>query len=175
MADRQDQNRDQGTQRQQQQQQGMGQGQQAQQGQQQQGEQRQGMTQQGAREDQLGRQPQQQQAGQGMSQQGMRQQGGQQGQSGQQQQFDSSGGGQMGGGGSFTGQIREHQEVVDASGKHIGTVDHVQGDRIKLARSDSSDGEHHYVMLSQVQGIEGGKVCLRERGDTDFGMESGGR
>jgi hypothetical protein len=98
-------------------------------------------------------------------------------QSGQQQQFDTQGSGQQGGGGDsrFADQIREHQEVVDAQGNHLGTVDHVQGDQIKLSRRDSDDGEHHYVQLSQVAGIEGDKVRLRERGDNDFGQEAGSR
>lgn len=92
---------------------------------------------------------------------------------GQQQQFDQQGGQFSGGGESrFADQIREHQEVVDANGNHVGTVDHVQDDRIKLARSDSSDGQHHYIQLSQVAGIEGDKIRLRERGDNDFGQEA---
>lgn len=94
-------------------------------------------------------------------------QSGNQQQSGQQQQFDQNSDNR------FADQIREHQEVVDADGNHVGTVDHVQDDRIKLARSDSSDGEHHYVQLSQVAGIEGDKVRLRERGDNDFGQQAG--
>jgi hypothetical protein len=115
-----------------------------------------------------GGQQQQNQAGGQMGQQGGAQQGG------QQQQFEQPRGQQAGGGsvGSFASQIQPHQEVVDARGNHVGTVDHVQGDQIKLSRSDSSDGEHHYVPLSQVSGIENGKVCLRERGDNDFGMEA---
>ncbi|WP_319641341.1 DUF2171 domain-containing protein [Novosphingobium sp. JCM 18896] len=94
--------------------------------------------------------------------------------SGQQQQFDQTGGQQSGGGGTdrFADQIREHQEVIDDAGQHVGTVDHVDGDRIKLSRSDSSDGQHHYVQLSQVAGIEGDKIRLRERGDNDFGQEA---
>jgi hypothetical protein len=95
--------------------------------------------------------------------------------SGQQQQFDTQGRGQQGGGGldsRFVDQIREHQEVVDADGKHLGTVDHVQGDKIKLSRKDSDDGQHHYVLLSQVSGIDGNRVRLRERGDNDFGIET---
>lgn len=46
--------------------------------------------------------------------------------------------------------IREHMEVVGSDGLHIGTVDHVEGDRIKLTRKDSPDGAHHYVPLSDV-------------------------
>lgn len=99
---------------------------------------------------QQGGQPTQQQGDQGRAQQG-----------GQQQQFDQQSGQQSGASGTFAGQIQPHQEVVDASGNHVGTVDHVQGDQIKLARSDSSDGQHHYVPMSEVSGIQGGKVCLR--------------
>lgn len=125
------------------------------------------------RQQQQDRQPQQSQSGGG-------QQGGQN-DARQQQQFDNSRGGSQQGGGQgnagassrFADQIREHQDVIDDTGRHIGTVDHIDGDRIKLSRSDSSDGQHHYVALSQVAGIEGDKVRLRERGDNDFGQEAG--
>ena len=46
--------------------------------------------------------------------------------------------------------IAKHMEVVGSDGLHIGTVDHVEGDRIKLTRRDSPDGAHHYVPLSDV-------------------------
>jgi hypothetical protein len=93
--------------------------------------------------------------------------------SGQPQQFQDSTGQQGGGsqqGGRFADQLAKHQEVVDANGQHVGTVDHVDGDRIKLTRKDSPDGEHHYVALSDVQGIEGGRVRL----STSGGAPSGG-
>jgi len=57
-------------------------------------------------------------------------------------------------------QIREHMKVVGSDGQHIGTVDRVEGSRIKLTRSDSSDGEHHYIELGEVDGIRNGEVCL---------------
>lgn len=110
----------------------------------------------------------------GQAQSAGRQQGGQSG-AGQQQQFDTQGSQQAGGSATtsrFGAQIREHMEVVDAKGAHCGTVDHVEGDRIKLTRSDSPKGEHQYVPMSQVAGIEGNQVHLRERGDNDFGMEA---
>jgi hypothetical protein len=106
---------------------------------------------------------------------GMGQQGGPGG-AAQQRQFDTQSTGQQSSGSTagnrFADQIREHMEVIDDNGQHCGTVDHVDGDRIKLARSDSKDGQHHYVSMSQVAGIEGDKVRLRERGDNDFGMEA---
>jgi len=33
--------------------------------------------------------------------------------------------------------ITEHMEVIGADGAHIGTVDKVEGNRIKLIKSDS--------------------------------------
>lgn len=87
---------------------------------------------------------------------------------GQAQQFQDTLG-QHGAGGSGTGrfadQIAKHQEVVDSVGNHVGTVDHLDGDRIKLTRKDSADGEHHYVSLAQVEGIEGGRIRLSGSGD----------
>jgi hypothetical protein len=58
-------------------------------------------------------------------------------------------------------QIREHMEVVGSDGAHVGTVDEVEGDRIKLAKSDSnSDGEHHYISAGDVESVEGDQVRL---------------
>ena len=64
--------------------------------------------------------------------------------------------------------IREHMEVIGADGVHIGTVDHVEGDRIKLTRSDSGighDDHHHYIPRGLVAGIEGDQVRLSAHGD----------
>jgi len=41
-------------------------------------------------------------------------------------------------------QVTEHQEVVGSDGQHIGTVDHVRGDRILLTKSDKDSGGHHH-------------------------------
>lgn len=84
--------------------------------------------------------------------------------SGQQHQFDSGDAGQ------FRDQLREKMEVVDANGEHCGTIDSIDGNRIKLTRKDSADGQHHYVELGQVAGIEGGRVRLNstsQAGDAD--------
>ncbi len=93
--------------------------------------------------------------------------------SGQQRQFEQPSG-QMGGGDTarFAEQIREDMKVCGADGAEIGTVDRVEGERIKLTKADSPDGEHHYIELSQVDEIEGDTVRLSERGDTQFGMNA---
>lgn len=71
-------------------------------------------------------------------------------------------------------QIREHMEVIGADGVHVGTVDHVDGDRIKLTKKDSGaqveggqgahQGHHHYISVGLVAGVEGDKVRLSATG-----------
>ena len=58
--------------------------------------------------------------------------------------------------------LPEHAEVLGSDGVHVGTVDHVDGDRIKLTKSDSNqgDGEHHYIAKSLVADIRGNTVTL---------------
>ena len=55
-------------------------------------------------------------------------------------------------------KITEHMEVVGSCGNHVGTVDHVEGDRIKLTKNDSEDGKHHYLPLSAIASVDGGVV-----------------
>lgn len=51
--------------------------------------------------------------------------------------------------------IREHMEVVGADGRHVGTVDHLDGDsQIKLTRNDSADGEHHYLAVDLIDRVD---------------------
>lgn len=64
--------------------------------------------------------------------------------------------------------IREHMEVIGADGVHVGTVDRVEGNRIKLIRADSGighEGEHHYIPQGLIAEVEGDKVRLSARGD----------
>ena len=66
--------------------------------------------------------------------------------------------------------ITEHMEVIGADGVHIGTVDHVEGNRIKLTKADSGaeiegqqgghSGHHHYISIGLVAEIEGNQVRL---------------
>ena len=64
--------------------------------------------------------------------------------------------------------IREHMEVIGADGVHIGTVDRVEENRIKLIRADSGLGHeehHHFIPRGLVAEVEGDKVRLTARGD----------
>lgn len=72
-------------------------------------------------------------------------------------------------------QIKEHAEVIGADGVHVGTVDHVDGDRIKLTKKDSGpsghQGHHHYISGGLVAGVEGDKVRLSANADVAITME----
>ena len=68
-------------------------------------------------------------------------------------------------------QIKEHAEVIGADGVHVGTVDHVQGDRIKLTRNDSSDQKHHYIPTGLIAEIEDGTVRLSANADVAITLE----
>ncbi|WP_313538949.1 DUF2171 domain-containing protein [Sphingomonas sp.] len=71
--------------------------------------------------------------------------------------------------------IKEHMEVIGADGVHVGTVDHVDGDRIKLTKKDSGaqvegatgghEGHHHYLPGGLVAEVEGDKVRLSANAD----------
>ena len=59
-------------------------------------------------------------------------------------------------------RIKEHMEIVDTQGMHVGTVDKVQDDAIKLTKSDSADGMHHFVSLDDVDRLDDNRVYLKE-------------
>lgn len=63
-------------------------------------------------------------------------------------------------------QIQEHMEVIGADGAHVGTVDKVEGDRIKLTKADSGShaDHHHYVSGGLVASVEGNQVRLSADG-----------
>jgi hypothetical protein len=71
--------------------------------------------------------------------------------------------------------IREHMEVIGADGVHIGTVDKVEGQRIKLTKRDSGEGahrgHHHFIPLSLVAEVEGQKVRLSANSDVAVTFE----
>ncbi len=68
-------------------------------------------------------------------------------------------------------QIKEHAEVIGADGVHVGTVDHLQGDRIKLTRNDSTDQKHHYISTGLVAEVEDGTVRLSANADVAVTFE----
>jgi len=51
-------------------------------------------------------------------------------------------------------RIADHMQVIAADGAPIGEVDHLEGDRIKLSKSKSPDGQHHFVPLDWVDHVD---------------------
>ena len=78
-------------------------------------------------------------------------------------------------------QIKEHMDVIGADGVHVGTVDHVEGDRIKLTKKDSGAdveegqgshaGHHHFISKGLIADIEGDKVRLSANADVAVTFE----
>ena len=72
-------------------------------------------------------------------------------------------------------KIKEGMEIIGADGVHVGTVDRVVDNRIKLRKSDSGQGlhkgHHHYVELGFVAGVEGAKVRLSASADIAVTLE----
>ena len=77
--------------------------------------------------------------------------------------------------------IKERMEVIGADGVHIGTVDRIVGDRIKLTKKDSGEGSHkghhHFISVGLVAEVEGNKVRLSANADVavTFEEEEGGQ
>ena len=53
-----------------------------------------------------------------------------------------------------TSEIAEHMDVITSCGCKVGRVDHVEGDAIKLTKSDSPDGFHHLIPTSWVDHVD---------------------
>ena len=73
-------------------------------------------------------------------------------------------------------KIKEHMEVIGADGAHVGTVDRVEGKRIKLTKADSGEGSHkghhHFIDGALVAEVEGQKVRLSANADVAVTMEA---
>jgi hypothetical protein len=71
--------------------------------------------------------------------------------------------------------VREQMEVIGADGVHIGTVDRIEGDRIKLIKADSGEGSHqghhHFISRGLVADVEGNQVRLSANADVAVTFE----
>ena len=75
--------------------------------------------------------------------------------------------------------IKEHMDVIGADGVHVGTVDAVEGDRIKLTKASSSAGiegethagHHHFIPLGLVADVEDNTVRLSANADVAVTFE----
>ena len=70
--------------------------------------------------------------------------------------------------------VREHMEVIGADGVPVGTVDRIDGDRIKLTKVENlgeHQGHHHFISRGLVAAVEGDKVRLSANADVAVSFE----
>jgi hypothetical protein len=73
-------------------------------------------------------------------------------------------------------EIREHMKILGKDGALVGTVDRVEGARIKLTKEDSPAGHqdhHHFIDLQLVGSVEGDIVKLSVNADAVPKFEKG--
>lgn len=73
--------------------------------------------------------------------------------------------------------IKEHMKVIGKDGAPVGTVDRVEGNRIKLTKTDSPSGHqdhHHYIDRELVGAVEGNIVKLSINADSIPKQEASG-
>ena len=70
-------------------------------------------------------------------------------------------------------RISKDMEVIGADGAHLGTVDDVVGNRIKLTKTGSGThgDHHHYVSGGLVAEVEGNRVRLSATGASALLLE----
>jgi hypothetical protein len=70
-------------------------------------------------------------------------------------------------------QVTEHMKIIGADGVHVGTVDKVVGNRIKLTKQDDAhqSDHHHYISEGLIAGIEGDSVRLSANADVAIMFE----
>jgi hypothetical protein len=51
-------------------------------------------------------------------------------------------------------QIEEHMEVVGNDRLHVGVIDRVDNDEIKLSKTGAPDGLHHFLPLATVESVD---------------------
>jgi len=60
-------------------------------------------------------------------------------------------------------EVKEHQEVLGSDGAHVGTVDHVRGDRILLTKNETGTGGHHHsIPCSWIESVDAKAVHIRK-------------
>ncbi len=73
--------------------------------------------------------------------------------------------------------VKPGMEIIGADGVHVGTVDAVDGRRIRLTKADSGVGRHaghrHYVPGSLIAEVEGNQVRLSSNGSVAVCFEEG--
>ena len=66
--------------------------------------------------------------------------------------------------------IKERMEVFRFDGQHVGIVDAIEGERIKLTKSSSEDHLHHYLQLRSVERVVDNRVYLQAGTEIPMGV-----
>ncbi|AGT08318.1 DUF2171 domain-containing protein [Paracoccus aminophilus] len=70
---------------------------------------------------------------------------------------------------SFEESVKPGVEIVGADGVHVGVVDALDGDRIRLKRKDVAHGGEspgaRYISVNNIASTEGGKLWLSANAD----------
>jgi hypothetical protein len=71
--------------------------------------------------------------------------------------------------------VKAGMEIIAADGAHVGTVDAIDGRRIRLTKADSGVGSHaghrHYVPGGLIAEVEGNLVRLSANGSVAVSFE----
>lgn len=59
-------------------------------------------------------------------------------------------------------KITEGLQIKDVNGEHVATVDRLEGDQIRVKKSDEMDGKHHYIKLADVRSADDVAVYLNK-------------
>lgn len=58
--------------------------------------------------------------------------------------------------------VKEHMDVSDAYGKYVGTVDGIEGDRMRPVRSDRGGQPCEFLALEHVDSIQHNRIYLKQ-------------
>jgi hypothetical protein len=70
--------------------------------------------------------------------------------------------------------IKEHMPVYSSCGCKVGVVHHLDGDKIKLTKSDSPDGQHHFIPTAWVDRVDSHVHLTKNADECKTAMKSEG-
>jgi len=71
-----------------------------------------------------------------------------------------------------TSDIRERMDVIASCGTKVGVVDRMEGVAIKLTKSDSPDGQHHFIPVAWVDHVDSHVHLKKNSQETEQGWKS---
>ena len=69
-------------------------------------------------------------------------------------------------------EMKPGMEVISSCGCRVGTVDHMEGNAIKLTRKDSPDGQHHFIPVGWVARVDSHVHLNKDVSETKQGWNS---